>query len=196
MKSSEIIVVVDSVENAIKFYTEKLGFDIVEMVTKDGGGLAPSVVFARIKKGKCFLRFRTPRISELAEFSFIKRCSSRSTGLHVEMKKGIEKYFEKCKRKNVPIVHELGQDANGVMRFSIKDPFGVKLMFVQKPKNYSEEITNNFHGIVIEEDRISTSNTELLNEMIAKLREFGILRRAAKKYSKLWIKNYLKAKKK
>jgi len=92
MKSGELVIVVDSVENVIKFYTEKLGFDVVELCTKDKSEQSEnSLSYGRVKKGKCFIAFRLPSVEELAEFSFIKRCVSRSTGLYIEMKKGIEK---------------------------------------------------------------------------------------------------------
>ena len=51
MKSSDLVLIVDSVEEAIKFYTEKLAFDLVEaQLNKEG---SQSLVSAHLRKGKC-----------------------------------------------------------------------------------------------------------------------------------------------
>lgn len=192
MKISEIVVVVDSVEKAVKFYTERLGFDVVELAAKGGSlGVEQALSYARVKKGKCFLRFRLPVVEELADFSFIKRCVSRSTGLYVLMKKGLDKYFDRCRKKGVPILHELREEPWGVRSFSIKDPFGIKLTFVE-PIEGAKKKNSSFHGLELNPSEIKKDDKELIDKMTSKLKSLGILRRAAKKYSKLWIKNYLK----
>src|SRR5271163_2458532 len=130
MKSSELLVVVESVEEAVKFYTEKLAFDIVDLQTSsEPGNLLAS---AHLKKGKCFISFRTPQVEELAEFSFIKRCASRCVGLQVEMKKGLDKYFNRCQKKGLKITSEPRDQMDGHKSFSLRDPFGIKLVFSQQ----------------------------------------------------------------
>src|SRR3990172_9192850 len=128
MKACEFLLITDTIEDAVKFYTEKLAFDIssLEASRETPGTLAS----AEIRKGKCFIAFKTPLVEELAEFSFIKRCSSRCVGLTIEMKKGLDKYYARCQKKGLKIVSELrNQDA--YRSFALRDPFGNKLIFTQ-----------------------------------------------------------------
>ena len=97
MKSGISVFVVDSIEKAVKFYTEKLSFDVVELSVDPE--TKRILDYAQVRKGKCFIIFRSPRVDELAEFSLVKRCGTRGTGLYVQMKKGLDKYFERCKKK-------------------------------------------------------------------------------------------------
>ena len=186
MKSSELLLIVDSVEEAVKFYTEKLAFDIANLeVSKE----SPSTfAAAHLRKGKCFISFKTPQVEELAEFSFIKRCASRCVGLRAEMKKGIEKYFQRCQKKGLKVVTELKEN-DGVKSFAIRDPFGVKLIFVQ-PVEGKVRVSSDVAGKSAEVR--GRKETEVVNEMVEHLRTFGILRRAAKKYAKLKIKQLSK----
>ncbi|MBD3272855.1 hypothetical protein GF385_00700 [Candidatus Dependentiae bacterium] len=193
MKSGTTVLIVESVEKAIKYYTEKLAFDIVELTTDTGDGGKEIINYAQLKKGKCFVMFRTPQIEELAEFSFIKRCASRCTGLFAEMKKGIEKYYQKCNKKDVLIISPLKDESYGYKTFSVRDPFGLRLTFAQKLENYQEP--NTFFNSEITKNDISGNKEQdapILERMIKYLKGFGILRRAAKKYSKLWIKKRTK----
>ncbi|MFA5075370.1 MAG: VOC family protein [Candidatus Babeliales bacterium] len=193
MKNSTPVLVVDSVETAIKFYTEKLAFDIVESMVQKEEHSEQTFVYALLKKGKCSIMFRTPHVEELAEFSFIKRCASRCTGLYVEMKKGLEKYFQKCNKKGVQILHELQNQPWGDRTFAIKDPFGFLLTFAQPIENFVAKNNNVFCGTPInlkDPSGKTFSEKELLDKMVANLKHFGILRRAAKKYSKIWLKKH------
>lgn len=191
MKSSEIVVVVDSVQNAIKFYTEKLGFDIVEL--RDKGDSEKTLSYGRVKKGKCFLSFRLPVVEELADFSFIKRCVSRSTGLFIVMKKGIEKLHDKCEKKDLS-PSPLSEQDRGDKIFSIKDPFGIKLTFAQSIEGFVPKKDPNFYGLALNASDIEdkTKEKSLVDQMSSYLKRFGILRRAAKKYAKLWLKSFRK----
>ena len=129
MKSSELVIIVDSVEDAVKFYTEKLAFDVVELeVSTDSG--EPLLVAACLRKGKSFIRFRLPSVEELAEFSFIKRCASRCVGFSIPFKKGIERYFARCVKKGVKISQELcaTSEAGMIQSFVMRDPFGTKIV--------------------------------------------------------------------
>jgi hypothetical protein len=192
MKSSELLIIVESVEEAVKFYTEKLAFDIASLeVSKENPN---TLLSAHLRKGKCFINFRTPQVEELAEFSFIKRCASRCVGLWVEMKKGIDKYFQRCQKKNLKILAE-PKDADGFRTFAIKDPFGNKLVFAQLIEGKDAKPNAEFAGMrVTEQDIKSRKESDLLSDMIDHLRTFGVLRRAAKKYSKLKIKQIVKGK--
>jgi len=189
MKSGTIVLVVDSVEKAVKFYTEKLAFDIVELTVEKSEGAQDIISYAHIKKGKCFLMLRAPHIEELAEFSFIKRCASRSVGIFAEMKKGIEKYYEKCGRRGLQIIEPLKDTTWGYKAFSIRDPFGIKITFAQALENYKEP-EQFLHSGIIKKDISSdiAKNKEIQERMIKYLKSFGILRRASKKHTKLWLK--------
>ncbi len=187
MKSSKIVLVVDSVEKAVKFYTEKLAFDIVDLqISKEGPEQILS--YAYLRKGKCFLIFRIPKVEELAEFSFIKRCTSRCVGIYIEMKKGLDKYFARCQKKSIQVVSEPKNQDYGHKTFSIKDPFGVKLTFAQPIEGFTYK-PKDFAGMSVDK---SKGISVLQEEMIIYLKDFGVLRRASKKYSKLWLKKYLK----
>ncbi len=189
MKSGTIVLVVDSVDKAVKFYTEKLFFDIIELSVEKNEGAEDIISYAHIRKGKCFIIFRAPHIEELAEFSFIKRCSSRSVGIFAEMKKGIEKYYNKCEQKGLQIISPLKDSSYGYKEFSLKDPFGIKLTFAQALDTYKAP-DEFLHSGINKKDVSSdfAKNKELQEKMIKYLKSFGVLRRASKKYTKLWLK--------
>ena len=181
MKPGISVFVVESVEKAIKFYTEKLAFDVV------GLSIDPETKhifsYAMLRKGKCFIIFRVPHVEELAEFSLIKRCSLRGAGVYISMKKGLDKYFSRCQKKKVPIVSEIAIQPWGDRTFSVKDPFGIRLMFAEPVEGFQPPAKQTFCGM-----EVASSNAQTLEDMIKWLKGFGILRRAAKKYSKLWLK--------
>lgn len=195
IKSGITVVIVESVEKAIKYYTEKLAFDIVKIATGKGDGGKDIISYAHLKKGKCFIMLRSPMIEELAEFSFIKRCASRCTGVFAEMKKGIDKYYQKCRKKEVQITSLLKDESWGYRTFSVRDPFGIQLTFAQKLENYHES-TNFLTSGINKNDIFGNKDQDapIIEKMIKYLKTFGILRRAAKKYSKLWIKKQTKKK--
>ena len=191
MKSSELVIIVDSVEDAVKFYTEKLAFDIVDaQASKENPG---TLLSAHIRKGKCFVTFRTPYVEELAEFSFIKRCASRCIGLYIEMKKGLDKYFERCQKKGLQILSSPKDTPNGYRNFTLRDPFGIKLIVAQPREGVSAKPSNDFVGMHVDLSR--GSEADIMSDMIHHLKGMGILRRAGKKFAKLKIKQ-LQGKKK
>jgi uncharacterized glyoxalase superfamily protein PhnB len=195
MKSGVTAVIVESVEKAVKFYTEKLAFDVVELLSEKNEVGHEVINYAQLRKGKCYIIFRTPHVEELAEFSFIKRCSSRCIGIFAEMKKGIEKYYQKCEKKELIITNSLKDESFGYKTFSIKDPFGLRITFAQELPNHQRP--TNFLGSGITKNDITGSkenDNAIIERMIKFLKTFGILRRASKKYSKLWIKKQLKNK--
>lgn len=196
MKSAKTIFVVESVDKAIKFYTEKLGFDVVDLSSEKEN--IHFLNYAELRKGKAYLIFRVPSIEELADFSMVKRCLSRGVGLHVEMKKGIEKYFSRCQKKNVPIISPLAPKVSGDLSFSARDPFGMRLVFVQPGKQVVNSNLYNFCGMDIPSDarERSQNEAEILEKMISWLKGFGILRRAGKKCAKTFLKRFKTKKKK
>jgi len=190
IKLNKTVVIVDSVERAVKFYTEKLAFDLVDLQLNEENN-SQSLVYAHLRKGKCYIIFRLPRVEELAEFSFIKRCTNRCVGLYLEMKKGIDKYYQRCNKKSIQIISELKDQPYGHKTFSIKDPFGLKITFAQPIEGFTPKVTD-FVGLNISTRDASgqpKKEAELLDEMIKYLKGFGVLRRASKKYSKLWLKS-------
>jgi uncharacterized glyoxalase superfamily protein PhnB len=178
MKAGELVIIVESVNQAVKFYTEKLGFDINEALISSQ---PEELSFARLKKGKCIIVFKQPDVAELAEFSFIKRCVSRCVKLHVELKTGIEKLYERCQKKKLNIAKALQVNAHGEQYFTVKDPFGVKLEFVQTLE-YVPATTKSFLGIKVTDKDIG--DEALVENVVEHLKQFGVLRRAAKKYAK------------
>lgn len=195
IKSGVTVIIVESVEKAVKFYTEKLAFDIVELTSEKNEVDHEIINYAQLRKGKCYIKFRTPHIEELAEFSFIKRCSSRCVGIVTKMKKGIEKYYQRCEKKGVTITDSLKNESFGYKTFSVKDPYGLRITFAQELPDYQKP--TNFLSSGITKNDISgdkKQNAPIIERMVKYLKTFGILRRASKKYSKLWIKNQLKNK--
>lgn len=193
MKSSELVLIVETVEEGVKFYTEKLGFDIVDLQESSENGR--HLISARIHKGKCSIILRTPLVEELAAFSFIERCVSRCTGLYIEMKKGLEKYYQRCIKRGIKIVGELKKTEHGNMAFSIRDPFGTTLIFAEP---CVKGIPQKFEilGMSIDKDALKSKNSAYIkttsDQIISTLKEFGILRRASKKFAKAKLKELAK----
>jgi len=182
MKSGIPVFVVDSVEKAAKFYTEKLMFDIVNLsVDQDSGSILDC---AEVRKGKCVIRFSVPLIEELAEFSLIKRCKTRGFGVYIPMKKGLDRYFERCKKKGLEILGRPEVRPWGDRTFEVKDPFGIRLTFAEPVEGFQPAPRRSFLGMAVD-----GPNDQTLEDMIGWLRGYGILRRSAKKYAKLWLKD-------
>jgi len=188
MKSGKTVLVVDSVERAVKFYTEKLGFDVIGLMAEKEG--EHYLDYAQLKKGKCFLMVRVPAVEELAEFSMIKRCTGRGAGMYIELKKGLDQYYERCKKKGVSILAEPKDYPWGARAFVTKDPFGLRLMFAEPIEGFRPAGKPDFCGMEIAVDGKGNvvSSPELIEDMIRWLRGFGILRRVSKKYAKAWLK--------
>jgi uncharacterized glyoxalase superfamily protein PhnB len=193
MKSGKPLFIVESVEKVVKFYTEKLGFDLVDAATNPE---APNkVAFAEIRKGKCHIIFRIPYVGELAELSMVKGCTGRGSGVYVEMKKGIEKFFERCEKKGVTVVHQPKRQSWGVVEFMIKDPFGLRLTFAQPlEEGIPTDMVRTFCGLEVKESELASGlgkDEPVVEKMIKWLKGFGILRRVAKKFVRVWYKRYI-----
>lgn len=192
IKSGKPILVVESVEKCLKFYTEKLGFDLVHLYVEKAE--AQYISLAEVKKGKCFIIFRTPLIEELAEFSMMKRLNFRGSGIVVDFKKGIDQYYEKCKKKGINIVSEIKDYDWGVRSFVARDPFGFKIVVEQVIDGFKPKQRPTFAGMSVPLDVSNkpSNATATIEDMIRWIRGFGLLRRVGKKYSKLWLKTYRK----
>lgn len=195
MKSGELVLIIDSVEDGVKFYTEKLGFDITNL--KEGTEGEKHLVYAHLRKGKCGLSLRTPHVEELAAFSFIKRCANRCTGVFIEMKKGIEKYYQKCLKRELKVVNELKATDWGYKVFSIRDPFGTMLVFGEPVKQAVVPVSKlDIFGMSLDLDAVKSKNVSEVNAQIEKsvgyLKQFGISRRSSKKFAKLKVKEFRK----
>ncbi len=190
MKSCEPVIVVDSIEDAVKFYAEKLGFDVVDLLVDKEGGQHLSL--ARLRKGKCYVKFRIPLPEEFADFTFIKRCSSRCVSICAEMKKGLDKYFVRCQKKGVKVLSEPKDCPEVGMRvFTVKDPFGVKIVFAQPMENIAKPVGEvDICGMVVRQAQAKDPQT--IESIVSHLKEFGILRRSAKKFAKLKLKEISK----
>ncbi len=189
-KVGKVLLIVDSVEKAVKFYTEKLLFSIVALECDEEGGVHLSK--AEVRKGKFHVVFRLPSVDELAEFSMVRRCTGRSTAGIAIARKGIDSYYARCKKKGVESVVIKTGSSGAVSAFSIKDPFGFRLVFAEfddmlaNPKVFNRE---NFCGMdVSKESIVIKEDIDVPEDMIRWLKGLGISRRVAKKYIKLWAK--------
>jgi uncharacterized glyoxalase superfamily protein PhnB len=189
MKPGMPLFVVDSVETAAKFYSEKLGFDIIELTASKGDG-GKELEYVLLKKNKCLIGFRRPLTTELADMSMVKHCAGRGSGIYIEMKKGFDKYFERCNKKKVPIIEQPKKQPWGHVTFSVKDPFGFKVIFAQELPEGEWRPSNDFCGMgPVEKPHNAEQEAILVEKMSGWLKGFGLLRRVSKKYSKLWLKN-------
>lgn len=189
-KSSKVLLVVDSVEKAVKFYTEKLLFSIEELRSSSEGGIHLSM--AQVRKGKFNIVFRLPMIEELAEFSMIRRCPGRSVYATMDARKDIQKYYKSCLKKGAEIFAEKKNSADQVVSFSVKDPFGLRLVF--NLLEYSESMEkisfdkSNFYGMNTSDINLNiTKDADVPLSMVKWLKGFGISRRVSKKYIKVWL---------
>lgn len=190
MVKSKFIVIVESVEDAVKFYTEKLAFDLVDVATceQDPTLLAS----ASLRKSKLCISFRRPYIEEFAAFSFIKRCACRCISISVDLKRDIERFFNRCIKKNVKIIRPLSPYELGGHVFVVRDPFGIELTFIQRKElRLIPAQATTLCGINIDQHNIINDDTysnQISDEIIEHLRGFGIVRRAAKKLVKTKMK--------
>jgi hypothetical protein len=176
VKMGEFVIIADSVENMVNFYTEKLFFDLTDIFVDSDNGVR-FLKFARIKKGKCLIVIRKPRVEELVEFSFIKRCSGRSTGFLIELsEKEFNSFLNRYKRKKISLVFEEGEPS-----FFIKDPSGIKIVFAKR----IEKVLKNYRQ-VFNVDHYKEGDEQLKKDcfsiVASDLKNFGISRRVAKKF--------------
>lgn len=187
-KSAKFCIVVDSVEKALAFYTEKLLFSITSIKTKSDGGT--HIIGADLRRGKCLLQIRQPMIDELAEFSMIRRCSGRAVGIVFEVAKNIEKFFSTCQKKKINVISNICSSNEGDKAFQARDPFGIKLIFMQKSTQKRFEGKKSFCGLDLNNRVISIKkDSDIPEDLVQHLKDMGISRRVAKKYVKFWAKN-------
>jgi len=187
IKSGKPLLIVDSVDKAVKFYTEKLSFDLIDFSTKKENG-GEIMNHALLRKGRCFVMFRNPSVGELADMSMMKHCSNRGAGIFIELKKDIEKYIDRFVKRGVNVVDQPKKNEYGVISFTIKDSFGFKITFVQAPSD-SALLSKEFGSMGHMEKPITLDDEKSkIDSMISYLKDFGLQRRVAKKYSRLWLK--------
>ena len=190
-KVGKTLLVVESVEKAIKFYTERLGFSLSDVtIQRDGDAYISS---ADVKKGNVILVLKVPSIEELAEFGMVKRCSGRSAGVVVELNRGIEQYYARCTKKSVPIASELTKNAMGNLCFTARDPFGLKIVFVEKLAGAASADANAFApcSLMISKEKLLSINPKdkiAIDPMVDALKDMGLLRRVSQKFVRGWLK--------
>ena len=191
-KVGKTLLVVESVEKAVKFYTERLGFSLSDITLQRDGECYLSS--ADVKKGNVVLTLKAPAIEELAEFGMVKRCSGRSAGVVVELNRGLEKYFARCKKKGVPIVSELAKNARGQFWFSARDPFGLKLVFIEKLVGSASLIDYSLFSpanLNLSKEKLLAVNSKdrsAIDPMVDVLKDLGLLRRVSQKFIRGWLK--------
>ncbi|MBT4594932.1 VOC family protein [bacterium] len=187
-KSGKVIITVDKVESALKFYTEKLAFDLADLKIRDDGG--QYISYAEVKKGKVKVGFRVPVIEELADFSILKRSAGRGVSLIVELKKSIDRYFLRCQKRGVEIISKLSDASDGRRSFEVKDIFGIRIKFWQMDERYKEPRPERFCGFKLsyDPDGKVANEEEQLNAMIDWVNSFGMLKRVSKKFARSWLK--------
>ena len=180
IKQKECVVLVSSVQDVIKFYTEKLAFDIIDL---DVNGEDLQAV--HLRKGKCFLTFKRPSIQESVEFSFIKGCPSRCLTVSIEVTKDLDKILQRYEKKEVSIVTKI-EENDILTSFTIRDPFGLRLHFFQEPSMAKKA---SFINAEITKPALGRGTHErVLNTAVEQLQSYGIVRRAAKKFCKSQLK--------
>ncbi len=178
-KTSKTVVLVESVEKAVKFYTEKLAFDLAEILIDDTAG--HYVRRAEVRKGRCHIVFRTPEVEELAEFGMVKHCVGRGVAVRVELNKGLDKYHDRCRKKGVPVVGPLRLDMTGVRSFTVKDPFGMRVIF-------AEEQTDKAKGACGLPWQKGMKHEAQMETLVDFLRGLGFLKRVSQKFVRSCIK--------
>lgn len=188
-KRSKYFLVVDSVESAIKFYAEKLLFTITDIGVESGAN--SFVNYAEMRRGKCFLVLRSPLVTELADFSMVRRLNNRASGLYLEIKKGLESFLKNCRKKKLNVVSELTRHPMGYAYFQIVDPFGSRLYFYQwdngegRQKNIDGK---DFFGFKMTPDLwVSLKKGKVSQDVLDHLKYLGLTRRVAQKFIKTWL---------
>ena len=194
-KVSKTLLVVESVEKAVKFYTEKMGFSLEDAEIKNESECYLSL--ASVRKGNAILVLKAPSIEELAEFGMIKRCVGRSTGMVIELNRGLEKYYTRCRKKGIPIAVELRKNQLGQPTFTVRDPFGLRLIFVEKRTGV---VTSDLHlfapcGVDMTQEKIvalDSKNRDSIEPMVECLRQLGLLKRVSQKFVRSWVRDLKK----
>lgn len=180
IKQKECVVLVSSIQDVIKFYTDKLGFDIIDLIVEEG-----ELHKVHLRKGKCFLTFKRPSIQESVEYSFIKGCPSRCLTMSIEVSKDLDKMLAKYEKKGVAIASKT-TDADMLTSFTIKDGFGLRLHFFQDIEENAPKESSETNEFTIKSSR--SNQDRLISKAVEKLQSYGVVRKAAKKYCKAQLK--------
>jgi len=185
-KKSKFFIIVDSVESAIKFYAEKLLFTVIKIGLEPGAN--KFINYAELRRGKCLIIVRIPALAELAEFSMVRRVNSRAAGLYLEIKEGLEKFYNVCKKKKINIISELSRHTLGYSYFQIADPFGGKIYIYQEDQTVLPlaEQTNILGYKLTPEELALIKDNKTPAQPLEYIKGLGVSRRVAKKYLKAW----------
>lgn len=190
-KRSKFFLIVDSVESAIKFYAEKLLFTVTNIGVEFGAN--SYINYAELRRGKCFLVLRAPALTELADFSMVRRLNNRAVGMYLELKDGLEDFFQTCKKKKVNVTSDIARHSQGYAFFHAQDPFGTRLYFYQKDDTrvFTNKDKMTFFGLKLTEDMLAKMDSAKLPQVVLDhLKGFGLSRRVAKKFIKAWLKRF------
>lgn len=187
IKPRECVVLVSSVQDVIKFYTEKLAFDIVDLDVEN-----EELQVVRLRKGKFLITFKRPSIKESVEFSFIKGSPTRGLTISIEVTKDLDKLLTRYEKKDLPLTIVSKDDNDMVTAFTVKDPFGLRLNFFQGETPvvaHSREIDPIIESAAekVKSKTVkvaSGSQEKVFNNTVERLQSYGIVRRAAKKFCK------------
>ena len=194
-KKCKYFLVVDSVESAIKFYAEKLLFLVVDVGMMPGANTY--VNYAELRRGKCQIIVRTPVVTELAEFSMVRRLNNRANGIYLEIKQEISIFYNTCRKKKLNIVSEINRHPSGYVYFQMLDPFGSRIYFYQ-PDEHAIKIKKSFDGpdflgMKMNQNLWDALKNDIIpQDIIDYLKQLGMSRRVAKRFIKNWFKLKLK----
>ncbi len=190
-KKSKFFLIVDSVESAIKFYAEKLLFTVTDIGVELGAN--SYINYAELRRGKCFLVVRAPALTELADFSMVRRLNNRAVGMHLELKEGLEDFFSNCKKKKINVTSDITRHSLGYVFFQAQDPFGTRLYFYQQDETrvLTAKDKQTFFGFKLTADVLaSMEDGKLPQSVVDHLKGFGLSRRVSKKFVKAWLKKF------
>ena len=82
------------------------------------------------------------------------------------MKKGLDKYFERCQKKGLQILSSPKDTPNGYRNFTLRDPFGIKLIVAQPREGVSAKPSNDFVGMHVDLSR--GSEADIMSDKIGR----------------------------
>ncbi len=111
------------VETSVRFYTEKLGFDLIRLEREAASG-RERATFAAIAMGRAVLFVAHERLYSEA------LTAQRGAGIDVRvMVDDVDAIYRRATDNDVTIVHDIGDRDYGLRDFIIRDPDGFRLRF-------------------------------------------------------------------
>ncbi len=120
---------VPDVAAAVRFYTEKLGFDLFRM---EHGGPGGDGVFAIVALGTAVLMFAHESL-----YTTTGGVLSGQRGLGIDIRimvPEVDAVHRRCQDNGVTIVHDIADRYYGLRDFVIADPNGFRLRFASPPR--------------------------------------------------------------